>query len=43
MVTTGQKMVWEKNHQGQGKVKECYFESGKFDILKKKPEKFEII
>ena len=32
-VATGQEMVREKMRQGQGKVREFYFDSGKIDIL----------
>ena len=36
MVATGQEMVMKKKIlQGQGKVRKCYFESGKIAILKK--------
>ena len=35
MVSTGQETVRGKIIQGQGKVREFYFESGKIEILKK--------
>jgi len=34
MAATGQEMVGKNTLQGQGKVREFYFESGKIDILK---------
>ena len=40
MVATGQEIVREKKIlQGQGKVREFHFESGKFTSLKKVREK----
>jgi len=43
-VATGQEIVREeKSLQGQGKVREFYFESRETDILKKKSGKIETI
>lgn len=36
---TGLQTVRGKILQGQGKVRELYFESGKIDVLKKSPRK----
>lgn len=38
---TGLQKVRGKILQGQGKVRELYFESGKIDILKQKSEKID--
>ena len=42
MFATGEEMVREKILQGQGKVSEFYFESGKIEILMKSQGKLKL-